>query len=110
MSLTTPESVWKLQGALHAKAKGDPSYRFYALYDKVCRKDVLWHAWRCCRANGGAAGVDGESFEQIEAWGLEGWLEELAEELRKKTYRPQAVRRVVYPSPMGSNGRWEFRR
>ena len=99
VSLRTPESVWKLQGALHAKAKGEPSYRFYSLYDKIHRKDVLLQAWKCCRANGGAAGVDGQSFEQIEAWGLERWLEELAEEIRKKTYRPQAVRRVWIPKP-----------
>ena len=101
VSLRTPESVWKLQGALHAKAKGEPSYRFYSLYDKIHRKDVLLHAWNCCRANGGAAGVDGQSFEQIEAWGLEGWLGELAEEIRKKTYRAQAVRRVWIPKPDG---------
>ena len=101
VSLRTPESVWKLQGALHAKAKGEPSYRFYSLYDKIHRKDVLLHAWNCCRANGGGAGVDGQSFEQIEAWGLEGWLGGLAEEIRKKTYRPQAVRRVWIPKPDG---------
>ena len=101
VSLRTPESVWKLQGALHAKAKGEPSYRFYSLYDKIHRKDVLLHAWNCCRANGGGAGVDGQSFEQIEAWGLEGWLGELAEEIRKKTYRVQAVRRVWIPKPDG---------
>ena len=100
MSLRTPERVWKLQGALHAKAKGEPSYRFYSLYDKIHRKDVLSYAWNCCRANGGA-GVDGQSFEQIEVWGLERWLGELAEEIRKKTYRPQAVRRVWIPKPDG---------
>ena len=66
---------------MHAKAKGEPSYRFYGLYDKIHRKDVLLHGWNCCRANGGGAGVDGQSFEQIEAWGLEGWLGELAEEI-----------------------------
>ena len=101
MSLRTPERVWKLQGALHAKAKGEPIYRFYSLYDKIHRKDVLSHAWNCCRDNGGGAGVDGQSFEQIEAWGLERWLGELAEEIRKKTYRPQAVRRVWIPKPDG---------
>ena len=101
VSLRTRESVWKLQAALHAKAKGEPSYRFYSLYDKIHRKEVLLHAWNCCRGNGGVAGVDGQSFEQIEAWGLEGWLGELAEEIRKKTYRPQAVRRVWIPKPDG---------
>jgi len=101
VSLRTPERVWKLQGALHAKAKGEPSYRFYSLYDKIHRKEVLSYAWNCCRANGGGAGVDGQSFEQIEARGLERWLGELAEEIRKKTYRPQAVRRVWIPKPDG---------
>ena len=96
MSLRTPERVWKLQGA-----KGEPSYRFYSLYDKIHRKEVLSYAWNCCRANGGGAGVDGQSFEQIEARGLERWLGELAEEIRKKTYRPQAVRRVWIPKPDG---------
>ena len=68
MSLATPASVQKLQTALHAKAKESPSFRFYALYDKVYRKDVLTYAYECCRANGGAAGVDGQRFEDIEAW------------------------------------------
>ena len=101
MSLSTLESVQKLQTALHAKAKGEPKFRFYALYDKVYRKDVLWAAWRRCRANGGAQGVDGQSFDNIEAYGVEKWLEELAEELRKQTYQPQAVRRVYIPKPDG---------
>ena len=70
VSLRTPERVRKLQGALHAEAKGEPSYRFYSLYDKIHRKEVLLHAWNCCRAYGGVCGVDGQSFEQIEAWGL----------------------------------------
>jgi len=94
VSLPTPESVGKLQTALHAKAKGEPAYRFYSLHDKVHRKDVLRYAWGCCRKNGGAAGVDGQSFEAIEEQGVEKWLEELAEEVRQKRYEPQAVRRV----------------
>ena len=93
MSLRTPEKVEKLQAALHAKAKGSPGYRFYALYDKVYRGDVLEFAYRLCLRNGGAPGVDGERFEDIEAHGLERWLGELTEELRNKAYRPQAVRR-----------------
>lgn len=99
MSLVTPESVRQLQEALHAKAKREPAARFHSLYDKIYRKDVLWHAWRCCRANGGAPGVDGVSFEKIEARGVAEWLEELTKELRERTYRPEAVRRVWIPKP-----------
>ena len=104
MSLRPPEKVRKLQAALHAKAKGSPTYRFYALYDKVYREDILLFAYRCCKANGGAPGVDGQDFADIETYGLELWLGELAEELRSKTYRPQAVRRVLIPKP-GQLGR-----
>jgi len=71
MNLATPSSVQKLQTALHDKAKGSPNFRFYALYDKVYRKDVLEFAYECCKANGGAAGVDGQSFEDIEKYGVE---------------------------------------
>jgi RNA-directed DNA polymerase len=101
VSLPTPESVRKLQRALYAKAKANPVCRFYALYDKIYRKDVLAWAWGCCRANGGSAGVDGQSFAGIEAKRVEAWLEELAQELRTKTYRPQAVRRVYIPKADG---------
>ncbi|MFQ5982103.1 MAG: reverse transcriptase domain-containing protein, partial [Woeseiaceae bacterium] len=94
MSLKTPEKVEKLQKALHVKAKGEPRYRFYLLYDKLYRTDVLMYAYRLCRANGGAAGVDGETFERIESSGVEAWLGELAETLRKKCYRADPVRRV----------------
>ena len=101
VSLIPPTKVGKLQEALHAKAKRSPTYRFYALYDKVYRADVLWHAYQCCRANQGAAGVDGQTFEDIEASGTIEWLGELAEELREQRYRPQAVRRVYIPKPDG---------
>jgi group II intron reverse transcriptase/maturase len=86
---------------LHAKAKSAPTYRFYALYDKVYRPDVLWYAYQCCRLNDGAPGVDGQTFADIEAYGVLKWLGERAEQLREKTYRPQAVRRVYIPKPDG---------
>jgi RNA-directed DNA polymerase len=101
MSLPTLPKVQKLQETLHAKAKGSPNFRFYALYDKVYRDDVLWVAYRRCLINGGAAGVDGQTFADIEAYGLRKWLGELAEELRTKTYRPSPVRRVYIPKPDG---------
>jgi group II intron reverse transcriptase/maturase len=100
-NLRTPSGVQKLQRALHAKAKGEPGYRFYALYDKVYRSDVLTDAYEGCKANRGAAGVDGQRFEDIEAYGRERWLGELAQRLREKTYRAQAVRRVWIPKPNG---------
>jgi len=101
MSLATPLSVQKLQTALHDKAKGAPHFRFYALYDKVYRTDVLAFAYECCQGNGGAAGVDAQRFEDIEAYGRERWLGELAQELKGRTYQPQAVRRVYIPKPDG---------
>jgi len=100
VSLTTPASVQKLQTALHEKAKEAPDFRFYALYDKVYRKDVLTFAYER-KANGGAAGVDGQTFEDIEAYGRERWLDELAQELRSRTYQPLPVRRVYIPKPDG---------
>ena len=102
MSLATPEKIRKLQKALHAKAKGSPGYRFYLLYDKVYRKDILDHAYGLCKANAGAAGVDGITFEAIEAYGVGRWLGEVADDLRRKAYRPEAVRRVSIPKPDGS--------
>jgi len=101
VSLVPPETVRKLQAALHAKAKGAPTYRFYALYDKVYRADILAYAYARCKANGGAAGVDNQTFADIESSGLERWLGALAQALRDKTYRPQAVRRVSIPKPNG---------
>ena len=100
-NLATPEGVQKLRSALHAKAKGEPGFRFYLLYDKVYRRDILEHAYACCRANKGAAGMDGMDFKDIEAYGVDRWLGELAEELRQKTYQPQPVRRVWIPKPNG---------
>jgi len=102
MDLTLPlVKVRKLQAALQAKAKESPNYRFYALYDKVYRADVLAIAYARCEANQGAAGVDGQTFADIEAYGRERWLGELAQDLKAKTYRPQAVRRVWLPKPDG---------
>jgi RNA-directed DNA polymerase len=86
---------------LHAKAKGAPDYRFYALYDKVYRRDILEFSYVRCRHNDGAAGVDCQSFEDIEAYGLDRWLDEVTEELRNRTYHPQPVRRVYLPKPDG---------
>jgi RNA-directed DNA polymerase len=102
MSLEPPEKVGKLREALHAKAKGSPGYRFYLLYDKMHRADVLAWAYDRCRENRGASGVDDQTFTDIEKYGLQRWLDELAEELRKRTYCPQAVRRVWIPKADGS--------
>jgi len=96
---TTP--LQKLRAALHDKAKSAPNFRFYSLYDKVYRRDVLEAAWRQCRANGGAPGVDSQTFADIEEYGLGRWLDELTEELRTKRYQPQPVRRVYLPKPDG---------
>ncbi len=104
-NLTTPASVQKLQTALHDKAKESPSFRFYALYDKVYRKDVLAFAYACCKANGGAAGVDNQTFEDIETYGDERWLDEGAQELKNRTYQPLPVRRVYIPKPGSSKQR-----
>jgi RNA-directed DNA polymerase len=100
-SLTTPVSVQKLQTTLHAKAKESPKLRFHALYDKVYRRDVLSHAYERCKANGGAAGVDDQTIEDIEKYGVERWLDELTQELKSRTYQPQPVRRVYIPKPDG---------
>jgi len=99
VSLVPPTKVGQLQDALHAKAKESPNYRFYTLYDKMYRADVLWHAYRICQSNDGSPGVDGQTFDDIEKYGRMKWLGELAEELRTKRYRPEPVLRVHIPKP-----------
>jgi RNA-directed DNA polymerase len=101
MSLTTPSKIRELQIKLYRKAKNEPEFRFYQLYDKVYREDILNHAYALARANDGSPGVDGESFEDIESKGLVEWMNGLGEDLRNKTYQPQPVRRVVIPKPGG---------
>jgi RNA-directed DNA polymerase len=101
MSLETPEKIRNLQRKLYCKAKAEPAFRFYLLYDKICREDILRHAYSLARANAGAPGVDGVTFKQIDASGVEVWLAGLREELISKTYRPDPVRRVAIPKPGG---------
>jgi retron-type reverse transcriptase len=98
---TLRESVRTLQTALQTKAKNEPATRFYSLWDKVCRIDVLHEAYRRSRANRGAPGADGERFEDIENHGLGDWLERLQQELRAKTYRPKPLLRVWIPKANG---------
>jgi RNA-directed DNA polymerase len=99
--LATPKSVQKLQTALHAKAKAEAGYRFYALYDKISREDILAHAYAQCRSNKGAPGIDRQDFADIEAYGVERWLAELALALRQEIYRPEPIRRVFIPKANG---------
>src|SRR5579859_5198032 len=101
MSLATPIKIRIFQRKLYRKAKAEPNYRFYLLYDKICREDILRHAYALASANAGAPGVDGESFANIESSGIETWLAGLREELLLKTYRPVPVRRVSIPKPGG---------
>jgi group II intron reverse transcriptase/maturase len=100
-NLSTPKSVQKLQTALHAKAKAEAGYRFYALYDKISRDDILAHAYAQCRSNKGAPGIDGQDFADIEAYGVERWLAELTLAIREETYRPEPIRRVHIPKANG---------
>ena len=101
MSLATPSKIRDLQIKLYRKAKNEPGYRFYMLYDKIYREDILSYAYKLARANQGAPGVDGESVEEIETKGVEEWLTGIRQELRSKTYQPQPVRRVLIPKPGG---------
>jgi len=105
VSLVTPEKIRTLQRALYVKAKQEPTRRFHFLYDKVWREDILAHAYACCRANGGAPGVDGETFARIEEYGVERWLTAVREEVRTERYRPQPVKRVMIPKPSGAGQR-----
>ena len=101
MSLATPGKIRELQIKLYRKAKNEPGYRFYMLYDKIHREDILAHAYALAHANKGAPGVDGQTFERIESTGLGEWLTGIRQELRSKTYQPQPVRRVMIPKPGG---------
>ncbi len=96
-----PERVERLREKLYEKAKREPDFRFYSLYDKVCWPETLAHAYRQAKANAGAGGVDGVRFEDIESYGVERWLGELRQELMEESYRAQPVRRVVIPKPGG---------
>ena len=100
-NLSTPNKVQKLQMALHAKAKAEAGYRFYALYDKISREDVLARAYAQCRSNKGAPGIDGQDFADVDAYGVERWLGELALALKHETYRPNPIRRVFIPKANG---------
>src|SRR5918995_1604613 len=101
MSLETPEKIRNLQRKLYCKAKAEPAFRFYLLYDKIHREDILHYAYALACANAGAPGVDGETFAAIAAAGKEAWLAGLRQELITKTYRPAPVRRVMIPKPGG---------
>src|ERR1700682_1698687 len=101
MNLTTPDKIRNLQRKLYCKPKAEPIFRFYLLYDKICREDILVHAYRLARLNAGAPGVDGMTFARIEKQGLEAWLAGLRAELVSKTYRPDPVRRMMIPKANG---------
>jgi hypothetical protein len=111
-NLSTPKSVQKLQTALHAKAKAEAGYRFYALYDKISREDILAHAYAQCRSNKGAPGVDGQDFADIDAYGVQRWLGELALALRQESYQPDPARRehrTSQEAPAGAGRQFDGR-
>jgi RNA-directed DNA polymerase len=101
MSLKTPFKIRRFQRKLYTKAKQEPSYRFYVLYDKICREDILEHAYELAKANGGAPEVDNQSFDAIESAGRGSWLADVRNQLIERTYRPEPVRRVMIPKPGG---------
>ena len=101
MGLATPQRIRTLRRKLYVKAKDEPAFRFYSLYDKIWREDILRHAYAVAKSHKGAPGVDGVTFERIEAEGLSEWISGLQESLRTRTYRPQPVRRVYIPKPNG---------
>ena len=102
--LSTPIKVQKLQKALHAKAKTEADFRFYALYDKIYREDILAHAYAQCRSNKGAPGVDGQNIEDIATYGVKQWLGELALALREETYRPDPSEECLSRRPTANSG------
>jgi hypothetical protein len=108
-NLSTPTSVQKLQMALHAKAKAEAGYRFYALYDKIGREDILAHAWAQCRSNKGAPGVDGQDFADIEAYGVQRWLGELALASGMRNTDRTPSEECSYPKPTANSGPWASR-
>ncbi len=93
------DPVRALQHALYRAAKADPGRRFHALYDKICRSDVLWRAWVAVRRNNGAPGIDKITLAAVGEYGVTRLLEELASELREGRYRPLPARRVLIPKP-----------
>jgi RNA-directed DNA polymerase len=101
MSLETPFKIRRFQRKLYTKAKQEPSYRFYVLYDKICREDILEYAYELAKANGGAPGVDNQSFDAIESAGRGTWLADVRKQLIEQTYRPEPARRVMIPKPGG---------